>query len=100
MRVSNWLCGERATLALYRPTTGVIYYFSAWPDTRISEPIKVAADATGIVNAQALVASDRNADGCADFGLETPTSRTWFLPAEQTDRLIGLPDIAFEEVAP
>ncbi len=93
LRVSNWLCGERATLALYRPKTGTIYYFSSWPDSRSDEPTKVAADRTGIMNATVLLPSDRDGDGCADLALQTASARTWFLPSSQTGRLIGLPDL-------
>ena len=95
LRVSNWLCGERATLALYRPRTGVIYYFDAWPDSRERRPLKVVADQTGVRNAKALGPSDQNGDGCADFALQTLRTRTWFLPVEQPGRLEALPDIAF-----
>lgn len=94
LRVSNWLCGERATLALYRPRTGVLYFFDRWPDQRTDEPVKVVADQTGIRNAQAMMASDHNGDGCADFALETTTLRTWFVPVEQAGRLRALPDIS------
>ena len=94
LRVSNWLCGERATLALYRPRTGVVYYFDRWPDPRVNEPVSIVADQTGVRNAEALVASDRNDDGCADFALQVGRTRTWFLPAEQTGRLEALPAIA------
>ncbi len=95
LRVSNWLCGERATLALYRPRTGVIYYFDAWPDSREPRPLKVVADQSGVRNAKALGASDHNGDGCADFALQRLRTRTWFLPVEQPGRLEALPDIAF-----
>ncbi len=93
LRVSNWLCGERATLALYRPRTGTIYYFSAWPDSRSDEPTKVAADRTGIVRATALLPSDRDGNGCSDLALQTASARTWFLPSVQSNRLVALPEI-------
>lgn len=93
LRVSNWLCGERATLALYRPRTGVLYFFDRWPDQRTEQPVRVVADQTKIRFAKALMASDHNNDGCADFALQTTTMRTWFLPAEQTKRLQALPNI-------
>ncbi len=93
LRVSNWLCGERATLALYRPRTGTIYYFSAWPDSRSDEPTMVAADRTGIVRATALLPSDRDGNGCSDLALQSSSARTWFLPSVQTSRLVGLPAI-------
>jgi serine/threonine protein kinase len=94
LRVANWLCGERATLALYRPRTGALYFFDSWPDGQTDEPIRVAADRTGIMNATALLPADRNGDGCADMALQTAKARTWFLPAQQTERLVGLPDLA------
>ncbi len=94
LRVANWLCGERATLALYRPRNGAVYFFDSWPDGQTSEPIRVAADRTGIVNATVLLPADRNGDGCADIALQTAKARTWFLPAQQTERLVGLPDLA------
>ena len=93
LRVSNWLCGERATLALYRPKTGTVYYFSSWPDSLASEPTKVVADQTGIMNATALLPADRNGDGCADLALQTGAARTWFLPVEQTNRFVALPEV-------
>jgi serine/threonine protein kinase len=94
LRVANWLCGERATLALYRPRTGTIYFFDSWPDGQTSAPIRVAADRTGITNATALLPADRDGDGCADIALQTAKDRTWFLPAQQSERLVGLPDLA------
>ena len=93
LRVSNWLCGERATLALYRPRTGTIYYFSSWPDSRSDESTKVAADRTGIAGATALLPSDRDGNGCGDLALQTASARTWFLPSVQASRLVGLPEI-------
>ncbi len=93
LRVSNWLCGERATLALYRPKTGAIYYFSSWPDSRSDEPTNVAADRTGIAGATVLLPSDRDGNGCGDLALQTTSARTWFLPSVQSQRLVGLPDI-------
>ena len=93
LRVANWLCGERATLALYRPRTGMIYYFSSWPDSRSDEPTKVAADRTGIAGATALLPSDRDGNGCGDLALQTASARTWFLPSVQSNRLLGLPEI-------
>ena len=93
LRVSNWLCGERATLALYRPRTGTIYYFSSWPDSRSDESTMVAADRTGIASATVLLPSDRDGNGCADLALQTASARTWFLPSVQSARLVGLPEI-------
>ena len=93
LRVSNWLCGERATLALYRPRTGTIYYFSSWPDSRSDESTKVAADRTGIVGATALLPSDHDGNGCGDLALQTASARTWFRPSVQASRLVGLPEI-------
>lgn len=103
LRVSNWLCGERATLALYRPRTGLIYYFSSWPDSRSAEPTKVAADRTGVAGATALLPSDRDGNGCGDLALQTTSARTWFLPSVQSNRLVGLPEIeapAFRSAQP
>ena len=94
MRVANWLCGERATLALYRPRTGALYFFDSWPDRRFDQAVQVAADRTEIINATALLPADRDGDGCADIALQTNAARTWFLPARQTDRLIGMADLA------
>lgn len=93
LRVSNWLCGERATLALYRPRTGTVYYFSSWPDSRSDESTNVAADRTGIAGATVLLPSDHDGNGCGDLALQTTSARTWFLPSVQASRLVGLPEI-------
>jgi serine/threonine protein kinase len=84
LRVSNFFCGTAETLALYRPTTGVIYYFREWPLP--SAKTEVRADATGIINAEVIVA-DFNTDNCGDIGLEQASKRTWFSPSTQTERL-------------
>lgn len=91
LRVGNWFCGERATLAVYRPNSGVIYYFNTWPtgdetlDT--STPLEAVADQTGITGAQVGV-GDTNNDGCADIALDVDGKRTWFAPNAQTKRLV------------
>jgi serine/threonine protein kinase len=94
LRVGNWFCGERATLAVYRPTTGVIYFFNTWPigDELIdsSRPLEAVADQTGISGAQVGV-GDTNNDGCADIALDVDSKRTWFAPNAQTKRLVRAP---------
>ena len=94
LRVGNWFCGERATLALYRPNTGVIYYFNTWPtgDETIdsSRPLEAVADQTGIIGAQVGV-GDTNGDKCADIALDVDGKRTWFAPNAQTKRLVRAP---------
>jgi hypothetical protein len=88
LRVSNFFCGETETLALYRPSTGVIYYFKNWPlDGEKSETV---ADATGILNAE-LGVSDINGDRCSDIALDVAGKRTWFSPNQQPDRLQSVP---------
>ena len=90
LRIANWFCGSRATLALYRPSTGVVYYLSAWPDTPndgTSEPqVAIVADRTGVLDAQVGV-GDHDGNGCADLALDRDRTRTWFLPSEQSGRL-------------
>jgi serine/threonine protein kinase len=84
LRVSNFFCGSSETLALYRPSTGTIYYFREWPLP--GKKTEIRADATGILNAS-IVVSDYDDDGCGDIGLERGNARVWFLPSEQSDRL-------------
>lgn len=86
LRVANYFCGERATLALYEPSTGKIFYFSNWPDPRSNEPTEALVDETGIRNAQVSI-GDRNDDKCADIALDVENKRTWFLPKAQPARL-------------
>lgn len=91
LRIANWFCGTRATLALYRPTTGVVYYLSAWPDSAADEPpaaapVEIVADRTGVLDAQVGV-GDHDGNGCADLALDHDRTRTWFLPSEQSGRL-------------
>ena len=83
--VGNWFCGSRATLALYRPRTGVIYYFNNWPDPD-GEPTTALVDSTGITGGQ-IGAGDFNGDSCADVALDADRVRTWFLPHTQPRRL-------------
>jgi Protein kinase domain len=94
LRVGNWFCGERATLAVYRPDTGVIYYFNTWPtgDATVdsSTPLEAVADQTGITGAQVGV-GDTNGDKCADIALDVNGKRTWFAPNAQTKRLVRAP---------
>ena len=94
LRVGNWFCGERATLAVYRPNTGVIYFFNTWPtgDESIdsSRPLEAVADQTGIIGAQVGV-GDTNGDKCADIALDVDGKRTWFAPNAQTKRLVRAP---------
>ena len=91
LRIANWFCGSRATLALYRPTTGVVYYLSGWPkvatvDIAEEAPVEIAADRTGVLDAQVGV-GDHDGNGCADLALDRDQVRTWFLPSEQPGRL-------------
>jgi serine/threonine protein kinase len=94
LRVGNWFCGERATLALYRPNTGVIYFFNTWPTgdgvVDLARPLEAVADQTGIQSAQVGV-GDTNHDGCADIALDVDGKRTWFAPNAQTKRLVRAP---------
>ena len=85
LRVANWFCGSVETLAAYRPSTGVIYYFQSWPLP--GQQVEVLADATGIVGATGLTVADSDGDRCADIGVERDGTRTWFLPVKQSERL-------------
>ena len=85
LRVANWFCGSIETLAAYRPSTGVVYYFESWPLP--GQPVQVLADATGITQASGITVADSDGDKCADLGIERDGKRTWFLPVKQTGRL-------------
>ncbi len=89
LRVNNWFCGEPATLALYRPSTGVIYYANNWP-VGTTKPTEIYADSTGVRDAVVGV-GDHNDDGCADIALDKDGKRTWFIPVLQTNRLRRVP---------
>lgn len=92
--LGNWLCGDRETLALYRPQTGVVYYYDAWPDPSPDVArVKVFADATGIRSAEFEI-GDRNGDGCGDASLRVDNTKTWFQPAVQRERLVEITDVA------
>jgi serine/threonine protein kinase len=84
LRVSNFFCGTAETLALYRPQTGVIYYFRDWPLPNTKTEVR--ADATGITNAEVIV-GDFDSNNCGDIGLERASERTWFSPSTQNERL-------------
>jgi serine/threonine protein kinase len=94
VRVNNWFCGEKATVALYRPSSGVIYYANNWPVDNAQ--IELLADNTGIKNAKVWV-GDFNNDECADLALELNGKRTWFLPVTQTSRLQRVATPALEQ---
>ncbi len=91
MLTGNWFCGLGETLAVYRPSTGVVYYLPSWPidGERLDQP--VLADVTGLKNRRVGV-GDRNGDRCADLGLSSGNESMWFLPAVQRARLVELPD--------
>jgi serine/threonine protein kinase len=86
IRVANFFCGERATLSLYQPESGRVFYLSNWPDPTSNEVSEALFDDTGIVSAQISV-GDRNDDGCADIALDKDGVRTWILPNAQSKRL-------------
>ncbi len=86
IRVANFFCGERATLSLYQPQTGRIFYLSNWPDPNSNENSGIYFDDTEIVRAQISV-GDRNDDGCADIALDKDGIRTWVIPKVQKGRL-------------
>jgi serine/threonine protein kinase len=92
IRVDNWFCGDRATPAIYRPSTGVIYYANNWPSAT-GMPTKLLADATGIRNA-IVRAGDHNNDGCADLALDRGDKRTWILTAMSANRLQPVASLA------
>jgi hypothetical protein len=83
----NWLCGAMATLAIYRPSTGVVYYLESWP--RTTEKPVTFADSTGQIGLgrNSLHIGDHNDDGCADLAIDQNNTRTWYLPAVQAKRL-------------
>ena len=87
--LGNWFCGVSETLALYRPGTGVVYYFGEWPSTGDARPTALA-DATGLKDRTPRI-GDRNGDRCADLGLGDTNSVTWFAPAVQRGRLQEVP---------
>lgn len=90
--VGNWLCGSLSTLAIYRPSTGVVYFVDSWPRTE-TKPTTYAdrTDQTGL-NRSELHIGDYNDDGCADLGVDDPNgTRTWHMPAVQKRRLQILP---------
>jgi serine/threonine protein kinase len=97
LRVSNFFCGPAETLAVYRPSTGVVYYFKSWPLQ--GEQTDIRADATGIQDAQVVV-GDHNDDGCGDIGLELDGSRTWFMPSAQPERLQTIERTAGDRLPP
>jgi eukaryotic-like serine/threonine-protein kinase len=84
LRVGNFFCGDAETLAIYRPSTGVVYYFKNWPLN--GEQTDALADSTGILNGEIGV-SDIDGDGCADIALDKDGKRTWFTPVSQPKRL-------------
>jgi hypothetical protein len=84
--VGNWFCGASETLAVYRPATGVVYYFSEWPSDPSPLLGKALADNTRQTFATVKV-GDRNQDGCADLQLTAFGAATWFLPGVQRGRL-------------
>jgi serine/threonine protein kinase len=86
IRVANFFCGERATLSLYKPETGRLFYLSNWPDPTSDEVSEALFDDTEIVGAQISV-GDQNGDGCADIALDKDGVRTWILPHVQQKRL-------------
>jgi hypothetical protein len=89
MMTGNWFCGLGETLAVYRPSTGVVYYFPSWPIDRTTSDQPVLADLTGMKNKRVAI-GDRNGDRCADLGLASGGDSTWFLPAVQRARLVVL----------
>ncbi len=89
MLTGNWFCGLGETLAVYRPSTGVVYYFPAWPVDQANIDQPVLADQTGMTNRRVAI-GDRNGDRCADLGLAFGAESTWFLPAIQRARLVEL----------
>jgi hypothetical protein len=89
LMTGNWFCGLAETLVLYRPSSGVVYYFGDWRLDDDSSPVKVLADATGLMGASSSI-GDINSDSCADVGLATKKSATWFLPAVQRGRLVEM----------
>ena len=88
--VANWFCGAHETLAVYRPSTGALYYFDGWPDPNEAGNAPVAyGDATGIRDARPTIGF-RNDDKCADVRLAADGQATWFEPAVQPGRLAVL----------
>jgi hypothetical protein len=85
--VGNWLCGSLSTLAIYRPSTGVVYFLDSWP--RTTDKPTTYADQTQRkgLNSAAFHIGDFNDDGCADLGIDAEGARTWHLPAVQKRRL-------------
>jgi hypothetical protein len=88
--VGNWFCGLTETALLYRPSTGVVYYFPSWP-TETETAKDVLADQTGLVGYD-IARGDRNGDGCGDVSLSKGNTVTWLRPAVQRDRMQEVAD--------
>jgi hypothetical protein len=91
---ANWFCGIGETMAVYRPRTGVVYYFPSWPRDTSEREVMVLADPTGAIQGRVQI-GERNGDGCADLGLTTTAGSVWYLPAVQRSRLV---EVAVGEV--
>jgi hypothetical protein len=83
--VGNWFCGLTETALLYRPSTGVIYYFPSWP-TETAMTNDVLADQTGLIGYD-IARGDRNGDGCGDVSLSKGNTITWLRPAVERNRM-------------
>lgn len=67
--LGDWDCDGRATPAVYRPATGEVHLFAAWPTDAVPEPA-VRVDATGVVDGAVSVAASAPGTSCQEVRVE------------------------------
>ena len=67
--LGDWDCDGRATPAVYRPDTGEVHLFAAWPTDPVPAPA-VRADVTGVLDGTASVASSAPGTSCQEVRVE------------------------------
>lgn len=63
--LGDWDCDGSATPAVYRPSTGEVHLFAAWPTDTAPAPA-VLADATGVVGGSVSVAASAPGTSCQE----------------------------------